>query len=264
MGRLWTMVTATRDAAANEYKYIMDSDSAMEYARNRTKLAASQWQTLRKEAIKVWQQLYAYSRANPAEAGTRMVLLCFGFQVGSGGFDGDGGIPDTDWDIFDTHRSIFTHSIIAGMAVEIVVASLVDLISTIHEKLPADHDPIWDSIRAGSSSLELFTIGASAGIAYHLGIDSTIDDGGRYVNLPFSTTLEGHQFIAGANAITEGLDAVARLSAYGDTVATYGNLDDAKDAVVNTDTPTSFVIQRLRHGAGFRVTWRPRQTPKPA
>ena len=262
-GNLWSMLQSAGGALQQEYRYITESSSFKDYMTDRSDAAVNQWQSLRKSSVILWQQLHAYSKANPVEAGSRLVLLCFGFHVGSGGLDGDGGIPDLDWTIFGTHRSIFTHSIIAGMVVEVAVASLVDLISTIHDKLPSDHDPAWDSIKAGSTNLELFALGASAGIAYHLGVDATVDGGGKYMDLPFSTTQEGHQVIAATNAIVEGLDAVARLSRWGDTVATYGNLAAAREAIVNAKTPSSFVIQRLHHDAGFRVTWRPRRTPQP-
>jgi hypothetical protein len=263
-GNLWSMLGSAGGALKNEYRYITESPSFKKYISDRSDAAADQWRTLRKSSALIWRQLNTYCKANPVEAGSRLVLLCFGFHVGSGGLDGDGGIPDLDWTLFDSHRSIFTHSIIAGMVVEVSVASLVDLISTIHGKLPNDHDPIWDSIKAGSTSLELFALGASAGIAYHLGIDATIDGDGKYMDLPFSTTQEVHQAIAATNAMAEGLDAVARLSRWGDTVATYGQLTDAREAIMTTDTPSSFVIQRLDHDKGFRITWRPRRTPKPA
>lgn len=259
-GNLWSLAKNVGDAAANEVRYVKDSSCTSEYALTRANTAVSQWNAVKLASVSAWQNLHAYSRKNPAEAATRLVLLCFGFSIGSGGLDGDGGIPDTDWSLMGTHRSIFTHSIIAGMVVEVAVAALVDLISTIHGNLPEDHDPVWDSIKAGSSSLNMFALGASAGIAYHLGIDATIDGDGRYVDLPFSTTQETHQAIAAVNAITEGLDAVSRQCKWGDTVATYGNLDSAREAVVATERSTSYVIQRLRNDGGFRVTWRPSQT----
>ena len=105
------------------------------------------------------------------------------------------------------------------------------------------------------SGINELVAGASAGIAYHLGIDATIDGDGKYMDLPFSTTQEVHQAIAATNAMAEGLDAVARLSRWGDTVATYGQLTDAREAIMTTDTPSSFVIQRLDHDKGFRITW---------
>lgn len=48
-----------------------------------------------------------------------MLAAFLGFYAGSGGVDGDGGIPDLDLLAgIDAHRSILTHSILAGVVAE--------------------------------------------------------------------------------------------------------------------------------------------------
>ena len=42
----------------------------------------------------------------------------------------------------------------------------------------------------------------SLGLAYHLGVDATIQGEGTYKNLPFSMPQIGHQLLAGANSVT--------------------------------------------------------------
>ncbi|MBC8196601.1 MAG: hypothetical protein H8E60_01805 [Candidatus Marinimicrobia bacterium] len=53
-----------------------------------------------------------------------------------------------------------------------------------------------------------FVAGTCAGIAYHLLVDMnpTADAIKPYSDLPFSTTMEGHQAIFGANAMVEIVD----------------------------------------------------------
>lgn len=131
-----------------------------------------------------------------------------GFGLGSGGLDGDGGVPDLDFlGGIGRHRSIFTHSIISGIVLETIVISVVSLMIILHRHLPVEHDPLWDDVIKNTQDIGLaFTIGASAGIAYHMAIDATIDGGGTYKDLPFSLSQDGHQFIMGVNAMTEGID----------------------------------------------------------
>ena len=68
----------------------------------------------------------------PDEAAVSLLSSILGFYLGIGygqeGF-GDGGIPDLDLTFggIGWHRSIFTHSIIAGAFVETAVISLIDM-----------------------------------------------------------------------------------------------------------------------------------------
>lgn len=150
---------------------------------------------------------------NPADSATKLFSAVIGFYAGSGG-NGDGGIPDLDLLAgIGAHRSIFTHSIIAGAFVETAVLSLVDLTQVIYEKLPADHDPFWNQlIKYQKMSGESFVTGASLGIAAHLGIDTTIDGFTPYKDLPISLPIELHEALMGLNSVAEGVYGLHRMT----------------------------------------------------
>lgn len=148
--------------------------------------------------------------SRPLEAAPVIFGAVGGFLLGSGGLDGDGGIPDLDWDIpFLDHRSVLTHSIISGVAVEVVILSCLDLVIVLHSHLPPKRDPMWDAmaecaVRFSRASLA----GTSAGIAYHLAVDSVMQPA-PYKDLPIKELpIEIHQALLGTNAVAEGLMAM--------------------------------------------------------
>lgn len=72
---------------------------------------------------RTWRALELVSKAvldDPKKNAPGVLALALGFIAGSGGVDGNGGVPDTDIAMFGIgdHRSLFTHSIIAGIVVE--------------------------------------------------------------------------------------------------------------------------------------------------
>ncbi len=110
------------------------------------------------------------------------------------------------------HRSIFTHSIIAGIVVETSVLSLLDLVATVHNNLPEKHAEFWDQLlKHSTTTSKSFVTGASLGIASHLGIDTFIDGFTPYKDLPISLPMEVHQTLMGLNAGAEGLHAANRI-----------------------------------------------------
>ncbi len=139
-----------------------------------------------------------------------------GFSAGSGGLDGNGGIPDLDLLAgIGAHRSPLTHTIIAGIVVEGMLLAMADLSAEVHGKLPVDHDSIWDGLaRIGRPLTESLAIGTSAGLAYHLLVDAVIQPA-AYHDLPVTLPLEGHQSLMAANALAEGNDAATRETARG-------------------------------------------------
>ena len=158
----------------------------------------------------VSKSIYNLLKNNPKETAPIMFLGVIGFFVGSGGFDGDEGIPD--WDIkfggIGNHRSIFFHSIISAAVLESMVFSSVKAINIIHSKLPENHDPFWDYISGYQKWAEAFVTGACVGIAYHLLIDGTIQGNKAYVDLPVKDlSMDVHNTIFVSNAVAEGLDA---------------------------------------------------------
>ena len=157
-------------------------------------------------------QIVVMSKQSPEDAALAFFSSIVGFY--SGGGTGDGGIPDLDlvFGGIGWHRSIFTHSIIAGIVVETSVLSLLDLVATVHDNLPEKHAEFWDQLlKHSTTTSESFVTGASLGIASHLGIDTFIDGFTPYKDLPISLPMEVHQTLMGLNAGAEGLHAVDRI-----------------------------------------------------
>ena len=157
---------------------------------------------------------------SPRENAPKVLAAFLGFYAGSGGVDGDGGIPDLDLLAgIDAHRSLLTHSILAGVVAEGLLLAIADLASEVHAKLPFDHDPLWDRLaEAGAPLTASLATGASAGIAYHLLWDAGIEPA-AYHGLPFAMPMEAHQTVMGANGLAEGAYAAGRIG--NETPGTY-------------------------------------------
>ena len=149
---------------------------------------------------------------NPAENLPVFIVAMLGFLLGSGGPDGDGGLPDADLALgIGRHRSIATHSILVGAMVETALVMLVCLADDIHAALPSGHSPFWDRLKQYKTRLAAsFASGTALGHAYHFGVDATVDAGKAYADLPLDMPMEGHQILMGANAVAEGLHAGAK------------------------------------------------------
>lgn len=160
--------------------------------------------------------LIAAVRQKPAENAPKLIVATIAALVSSGGMDGDGGVPDLDLMAgIDAHRSIFTHSIIAGAAIEAGLLATAALIEQAYQYLPEDHDPLWDSIAKHKDDYVLAASqGASLGIAYHLLIDSTVD-AGTYHGLPVPMPTEAHIALTASNAVAEGLDVKNKDALHG-------------------------------------------------
>lgn len=148
---------------------------------------------------------------NPKANAPAVLGALLGFGAGSGGLDGNGGLPDLDLLAgIGAHRSSLTHTIIAGIVVEGLLLALADLAAEVHGRLPFEHDPLWDSLaKIGRPLTESLAIGTSAGLAYHLLIDAFVQPG-AYHGLPVEMSLEAHQAGLAINGAAEGVDAAAR------------------------------------------------------
>lgn len=212
---VFSRIGKTLATEAINAKVAFDEKRLSDHARQRGKHigeTASAAATDVTRAIKRTQQALSDS---PRETAPALVIYSLAFLASSGGVDGDGGVPDLDLIAgIDAHRSIFTHSIIAGATIEAMLVSSSQLISLVHSNLPATHDPIWDAIAAHKDTyLAAASGGASLGIAYHLFIDSVVEPA-AYHDLPGSHSIETHQAIMGANAAAEGIDASKKRKSF--------------------------------------------------
>lgn len=148
---------------------------------------------------------------DPKGTAPKVLGAFLGFYTGSGGVDGNGGIPDLDLLAgIGHHRSPLTHSIIVGVVAEGALLALVDLAAEIHGRLPHGHDSLWDGLaRVGRPFAESASASLSAGIAWHLLVDAGIQPA-PYHDLPFSIPIEAHQAVFAANGAAEGVDAARR------------------------------------------------------
>jgi hypothetical protein len=148
---------------------------------------------------------------DPKGMAPKVLGAFLGFNTGSGGLDGNGGIPDLDLLAgIGYHRSPLTHSIIAGIVAEGMLLAIGDLAAEIHSRLPHEHDGLWDGLaRVGRPFAESASISLSAGIAWHLLVDAGIQPA-PYHDLPFSMPIEAHQAVFAANGAAEGVDAARR------------------------------------------------------
>lgn len=148
---------------------------------------------------------------NPKIGVPKLFCVLLGFEFGSGGMDGNGGVPDLDLLAgIGYHRSPITHSIVAGIIIEVIILAIVDFGNDIFDNLPDEHDPLWDDIalifRKTATSA---SVGISSGISWHLFVDAFIQPG-SYHDLPFTLSAEAHQALFASNAIAEGQDSFSR------------------------------------------------------
>jgi hypothetical protein len=173
---------------------------------------------------RISQTCYAVGSAlfsDPKKNAPGVLALALGFITGSGGLDGNGGVPDTDIAMFGIgdHRSFLTHSIIAGIVIEGAILALADLSGIVCDKLPeGQRSAFWDTLSSTKDQIaNKLAVGASAGIAYHLAVDATIQPA-AYKDLPLSMPMEAHQTLFALNAAAEGVDAANRAETTGQKV----------------------------------------------
>ena len=150
---------------------------------------------------------------DPKGMAPKVLGTFLGFNAGSGGLDGNGGIPDMDLLAgIGYHRSPITHTIIAGILAEAAILAVVDLATEVHGRLPHDHDTLWDGLaRVGRPFAESASISLSAGLAWHLLADAGFQPA-PYHDLPISMPIEAHQAVFATNAVAEGADAAERAA----------------------------------------------------
>jgi hypothetical protein len=147
--------------------------------------------------------------SQPSDVAPQLFTIVFTSLLVSGGPDGDGGVPDLDLEFgIGAHRSIFSHSILAGAALETGFLALIKLVQLVHKQLPKRHDPLWDTIEQKSVVLlEAANMGASLGLAYHLLVDGLAQPA-AYHGVPFEMPIPVHQAGFAANGVAEGIDTL--------------------------------------------------------
>lgn len=249
--RVWEFLTKETEGLL---KAIRQGDT-LPHLKARRAAANDQAHALGSDFKAIFDTLSSNLQNRPKETASKLVAGVFGFLVGSGGVQGDGGIPDLDLlGGIGAHRSIFTHSVIAGIVVETLILGIIDLSRTIHRNLPENHDPLWDELSsAGGEIFAVLSTGLSAGIAYHLGVDTTIDGGGTYKDLPFSLPDVGHQTILGANAAMEAIDVGKRATTKPSDEIEGKVFETFRDAAEFAKRERGWVIVRATDAQGFRV-----------
>lgn len=259
---IWNFLTKETEGLL---KAIRQGDTLL-HLKARATAAHNQAQAIGRDFAALYDTLSSNLQNRPKETAPKLVAGVLGFLVGSGGVQGDGGVPDLDFlGGIGAHRSILTHSVVAGVIVETLVLGVLDLSRTIYKNLPENHDPLWEDLNNASGEVfAALSTGLSAGIAYHLGVDATIDGDGTYKDLPVSLPEGGHQAILGANAVVEGVDAAKR--------ATEKTADEIEGKVFGTFREAAqfakrdrgWVIVRAGDGQGFRVLRKvPREVKPP-
>lgn len=143
----------------------------------------------------------------PAEVAPKLLTALVTSLLVSGGPDADGGAPDLDL-VFGigAHRSIFSHSILMGSALETAFLSLLRLVRLVHEKLPEDHNTGWDELAKYAEQVASGAIaGAGLGMAYHLIIDGLVQTG-TLQGLPFPMSQEAHDAMTAGGGFIEAQD----------------------------------------------------------
>ncbi len=169
--------------------------------------AASEARRVCAQTVEFGGRMARAFKSNPQEAGVQLMTVVLTSLVVSGGPDGNGGAPDLDLMMgIGAHRSILSHSILMGAALETGILSLLQLMQLVHVKLPAQHDPLWDSLHTQANAVALSASqGVSIGMAYHLLVDGLVQPA-PYHDLPFPMPIEVHQAVFVANGVGEVVD----------------------------------------------------------
>jgi hypothetical protein len=222
IGGLASMAASIGKGAWSELSNLMKAaghGAALEHVGDRTAAAIDGSIALGKDGARILSAISHGMISKPKETAPTVLGAFLGFYAGSGGVDGNGGIPDLDLLAgIDAHRSILTHSILAGIIAEGALLAIADLAAQVHERLPIDHDLLWDELAKSAAPLTTsLATGTSAGIAYHLLVDAFIQPA-PYHDLPFSMPIEGHQAAMAASGMAEGVDASRSGSGRGPVV----------------------------------------------
>ena len=170
---------------------------------------------LKQQSLDLWKDSKPLRRklvTQPSEVAPEVLGMGLGFLAGSGGLDADGGIPDLDFMAgIGAHRSIFTHSLLAGAVVETLVMASLDLVELVYQDLPEEHHAIWDAAHKHTQRFgQTFIRATDLGLAYHIGIDGSFDGMTPYKDLPIALPMEGHRAILLGNSAALAHEAIKK------------------------------------------------------
>jgi len=135
---------------------------------------------------------------------TQLLMTWLVFYGAAGQSDLEGGLPDLDLVTgIGNHRSVFSHSLLLGLEVEVGLRFALHMLHALIERMPADRHPVWPTIaealdRYGDRALT----GVWLGIGAHL-----INDAGLLhlagtkpvVGLPWGMPMGAHKAFLAAN-----------------------------------------------------------------
>lgn len=179
-------------------------------AKNDTKRAGDFIAGLPQRSKELYNDFIKLPRDQKIEVTAVTILTLSIFFATAGGFDLEGGLPDSDITIsgIDAHRSVFTHSIIIGLGVEFAARFGILVMEKMHGRLPDNHHEVWDRVYGFIDKNKNLALGAMwAGIAAHLLLDSGIIGGDvkPYQQLPNGLPMETHQGLFTANSLASGI-----------------------------------------------------------
>lgn len=159
------------------------------------------------------------SRLSPAELGDELVPFVIGLVVcysSAGGFDLEGGLPDTDLELgIGAHRNIFSHSLLIGFTAEGALRFAVEVLSGLHEKLPVERHQVWDNVQRLIRKCESTAImGLWIGICLHFIKDAGLFSHATkpYTWLPGKHSMAFHQGLFAANSGASGVMGAAQAT----------------------------------------------------
>lgn len=153
-------------------------------------------------------QLGVALKDKPADVAPKLLTAMVTSLLVSGGPDANGGAPDLDLTLFgiDAHRSIFSHSILMGAALETGFLSLLRLVQLVHEKMPEEHHKGWDKLVAHAEQVVNGAVaGAGFGMAYHLVVDGLVQPGTLH-GMPIPMSQEAHNAVTAGGGFIEAQD----------------------------------------------------------
>jgi hypothetical protein len=212
----WRRVTGFTQLAASLYRHSRNGLGSMAVAYEQERLGAYCVETANdfsnacSERATALSNLVQAIKDKPADVLPGLFFASLGFYTGGGGLDGNGGIPDLDIPLMGigAHRSPLTHSIIAGIGFETLCLASLGMFTAVYYNLPDNHLPFWDNLHKQlEENGALFLLGGSAGIVYHLSVDTLVQPH-PYHDLPFAMPIESHQTVMGLNALAEAGAAV--------------------------------------------------------